>query len=167
MNTTLVLNVMWWLTAGTPSSLCAAAEHAYFSCSTAKGKMIALCGSAPGAATPWLQYRFGKVGAVELTFPTKKEGSLGAFLWERHVHVNSMSYTVRFTNSGFTYEVFDQNTMGSATDHGAGVLVDRPTDGGNAKTVSLLCREDVEPTLDVEALSQVLAHGPDDQPEPK
>ncbi len=175
MSPSFLLTAVAWVAAAAPASLCEAHEHQYFSCATSKTKRLALCGSEPGAPTAWLQYRFGKVGALELAFPAKKEGSLKAFLWERHLHVNSMSFAVRFVNGGFSYLLFDQNTMGSATDHGAGVLIDKATtlpDGGvtlasASKTVSVLCRDEAETRLDLEVLGATLVHGPDDQPEPK
>ena len=64
-------------------TLCRPGEIDYFSCETvAIGKRISVCGNiADGdiSSESWLQYRFGKVGAIELAYPTEKQGSVKKF----------------------------------------------------------------------------------------
>jgi len=63
-------------------TLCRTGEIDYFSCETVAGKSVSVCGNiADGeiSGDSWLQYRFGKIGAIELTYPTEKQGSVKKF----------------------------------------------------------------------------------------
>ena len=136
-------------------TLCNTGETIRFSCSTAQGKVISLCASADlSASKGGLQYHFGKPGALELSYPAAPSRSDFTFL--KQTHINSESYSVIFSQSGFTYTVFDQNTMGSATDHGAGVTVEK-----DKKIVAtILCAEGGKETLDILGLQGIIPDAP-------
>lgn len=54
-------------------SLCQADERAWFSCETQSGKLISFCGSPDlKAKKAYVQYRFGRRGAVELEWPARQ-----------------------------------------------------------------------------------------------
>jgi hypothetical protein len=62
---------------------CKKGETDYFSCVTdAAEKVMSICGTVPDGAVDddsWLQYRFGKPGAIELAYPKAKDRSLSKF----------------------------------------------------------------------------------------
>jgi hypothetical protein len=75
-------------------SHCKKEETTYFSCQIERSpKTVSLCGSSQsefegsnGLSEGWLQYRFGRLGAPEFTFPATKESSTDKFhgFWSLH-----------------------------------------------------------------------------------
>jgi hypothetical protein len=86
-----------------PASLCAAEETAYFECTMASGKQLAVCGALPGR----LQYRFGRPGAVELAYPGAPEDGPKALLIARYHRYQTERLALRFEREGVGYTVFD------------------------------------------------------------
>ena len=80
-------------------TLCAAPELVLFSCATASGKVISLCGSPDlGELRGSLQYRFGTVGAKpELSYPATPQRPKTAFL----------SGTIPYSGGGAAYLTFE------------------------------------------------------------
>jgi hypothetical protein len=107
--------------------LCAASEATYFACDTRQKKTIAICGSPPSS----VQYRFGRVGAVELAHPEHASQGPGRLLYAHHFRASSDRTEVSFSNGSTTYAVFDYSDDGKRR---AGVRVEA---GGRA--VELLC----------------------------
>lgn len=73
-------------------SLCNENENVYFSCRTANGKILSLCGNVftkdqlgdvVEFDNQWLQYRFGSPTTVELSYPRQKRNSITHFKAER------------------------------------------------------------------------------------
>lgn len=65
---------------------CAKDEVDYFSCATSvSNKVVSVCGNtAVGfgediSDNSWIQYRFGRIGHIELTYPKDKQGSIKKF----------------------------------------------------------------------------------------
>ena len=89
-------------------SLCRANEQVFFNCKAANGKLISLCGSKRlTATTGHLQYRFGKIGAVELQFPEKLEGSQREFRYDHYFRYRVDRSDITFKSGGYEYTVFD------------------------------------------------------------
>ena len=90
------------------ASLCKTNEQVFFNCKAANGKLLSLCGSKQLTPTNgYLQYRFGKQGAVELQFPEKLEGSQKEFRFDHYFRPRVDRSDIVFTNSGYEYTVFD------------------------------------------------------------
>ncbi|WP_061541510.1 hypothetical protein [Collimonas fungivorans] len=122
-----------------PASLCRKNETIYFSCATNSGKIISLCGDAFyqdefGSLTeidnPWLQYRFGSPGKIELSYPPQKNDSLKRFASDK---IRALRGEIRldavfFANAGIAYsvehvvpdtgEIFEGVHVGAAQDFG-------------------------------------------------
>lgn len=146
-------------------TLCKKGEQILFSCKTSKGKVLSLCGSSDLARDKgFLEYRFGTAKKTELTYPADRARSREAFQWRFLRHAQSASYAVLFTNGGFTYDLFDQDTMGTENANGAGVLVTRPKADGTTQHVATIQCEG-ERTLGLVDLKSVLPAHPDSQPE--
>ncbi|MBK7014765.1 MAG: hypothetical protein IPH39_04115 [Sulfuritalea sp.] len=68
---------------GLSQTLCRPGEIDYFSCeTTANRKIVSVCGNITDheiTSESWLQYRFGKKGAIELSYPPKASGSVEKF----------------------------------------------------------------------------------------
>jgi hypothetical protein len=93
----------------TPSH-CGASEAVIFSCRI-KGstKILSLCGSKQlSKDAGYLQYRFGRPGAVELTFPEEKRNSQAQFLYNHYLRAQVDETQVTFKNGAFTYSIYDR-----------------------------------------------------------
>lgn len=110
----VLLSISLSATAG--DSLCTSKEHVYFSCAFANGKRASLCGDAFVAekggewiepAHPWLQYRFGTPGKIELVYPSIRDDSLSMFYGENFRAQGGAVGTdrVMFINKGIAYAI--------------------------------------------------------------
>lgn len=103
---------------------CAADEQTLFAC-PAGTRTLAVC-AAPDldAARGWLQYRYGRAGAVELRLPTERDGA-----WRARVRGGTLAYSggggayLAFTHPPYRYVVF--TASGRGWGHKAGVIVER------------------------------------------
>jgi hypothetical protein len=88
-------------------SHCHKGEIDYFSCVTdAAGKAISVCGNVPEGTVEedaWLQYRFGKLGAIEFTYPAIKDHSVPKFEGNSFWRINLAE--LRFINGSVLYAV--------------------------------------------------------------
>lgn len=116
-------------------SLCAKDEITYFSCPASNGRSINLCGK----SAQTLQYRFGKPGRVELTFPARPEEGVDAFRYAHYSRFQVDRFELRFDNAGTEYVLFDYIESGRRE---AGVGVSQ---GG--KEISVSCRRPVRSRL--------------------
>lgn len=91
--------------AANTSSLCEAGELTLWSCTVKKNKKTAsLCGSKGLSATSgYVQYRYGKVGHVELVFPNTHENTQKQFRYSRYTRPLTTYLSVRFKNNGVDY----------------------------------------------------------------
>jgi hypothetical protein len=87
--------------------LCHANEGALFSCPTSRARWISLCGTGKS-----LQYRFGRVGAVELVFPTNAESGPQTMFFADYRRPRVERAEVRFENQGTEYAIFDYQEEG-------------------------------------------------------
>jgi hypothetical protein len=113
--------------------LCAKGETVFFSCPVQGGKLISLCGNIgdggdPTGAGPWLQYRYGRAGTIELGYPTTKQASLAKFKGEHvlsHLAGAEMtSESVSFVSGGIGYRI--ESTMPESRKLFQGVSVGDP-----------------------------------------
>ncbi len=121
-------------------TLCKPDEWVVFGCQMLKGgKLLSVCASKDlglkdGEVTGTIEYRFGKPGKVELTFP---EGGLiveGAFDFSRLTRPQDTLLTLTFVNKGVKYEVYADYV---GEQRSAGVRV---TPEGKTEPVPLECR---------------------------
>ena len=127
--------------AGAPAkpvaSLCEPGEAVQFSCPMGRGRTLSVCGQPPSA----LQYRFGKPGQVELRYPADATQGPQLFLFAQYMRYQVDRITLRFTNEGTGYEVFDEREDGKRS---AGVRV---TKAGDGRETALPCRGPVTSRL--------------------
>lgn len=114
---------------------CLPGETDYFSCEMAKnGKVVSVCGG-----DGWLQYRFGRLGNVELAYPSSREGSLGKF---HATYFNKYGYfELSFLRGNTTYivdlsEEHDDLKTGDRVRPSGSVSVEI----GKRKYISMDCR---------------------------
>lgn len=92
---------------------CVPPETTFFSCKIAGTQKIAsLCGTAfkhPGESSfsddSWLQYRFGRLGAIEFRYPNSKRDSISKFQGEFHRSIEGSDNSLWFSNNGITYSI--------------------------------------------------------------
>jgi hypothetical protein len=96
--------------------------EALFSCGTASGKFIRICGTQDASQVDrWsdIQYRFGpETGPPELVFPEDPSKGLPSLFFSHEEKKGDYRVTVRFSNGAYTYRVY------SGTQSGAGVQVE-------------------------------------------
>ncbi len=116
-----------------------------FSCETARGKFIRICGDQDvNNVSKWtdIQYRFGpQDGPPELAFPRDPSTGKPALFFSHQELKGDYLVSIRFTNGNYTYRVF------SGSKSGAGVEVD---DAKGKKLRTIDCAE--VPTLFAEYL---------------
>ena len=82
--------------------LCAPNEVVIFECGVGR-KIVSVCGSRTPA--PRAQYRFGRPGNVELSYPNRSEGGLS---WARAMYSGGGELQIRFRNGGLDYAVYSR-----------------------------------------------------------
>jgi len=90
-------------TAGGVEGLCETSEQAFFSCKTANGRWIAVC----GANSKVLQYRYGKPGKVELRYPGNPLQAPEQLLFAHYFRYQTDKIEISFKNQGVDYAIFD------------------------------------------------------------
>ena len=86
-------------------TLCAPGEKTALSCSDS-GKIYSICTSPDfGKGSGWIEYRFGKPGAIELVYPKTRENSHQAFDYSLTAIHGRASGWLKFDNGGYTYEI--------------------------------------------------------------
>lgn len=88
-------------------SLCVAGEEPVLACAVAGGKVMSLC-----ARGDQLQYRFGKAGAVEMTWPEQPGPAKGRFRLSTTTYSGGGEERIRFSSGGFDYVVFQRDIAG-------------------------------------------------------
>ena len=87
-------------------SLCQAKEQVIWTCSTTNNKIASVCASKNlDADQGYVQYRFGKMGKIELVLPREKVNSQNFFTYSRYTRPLVTMLTLSFENNGFKYEI--------------------------------------------------------------
>jgi hypothetical protein len=94
-----------------PASHCTAAESTAFSCTLTNGKNVSICSTPNFEETMegQLVYRYGKLGAVELSYPENPALWQQSFLTEQYNRPMPMATTearLRFQRNGWNYTVY-------------------------------------------------------------
>jgi hypothetical protein len=141
--------------------LCTPNEKVFLSCKVKTGKTLSVCGSANFSQNEgYLQYRYGRQNAVELTFPEIERDSLSKFKWRTDPHAGVEANWLIFYRSKFQYTVFaihDSNTLSGRVVHRYGVIVVDPKDNGS----TIPCVAEVSSSL--EDLASVLPLADDNE----
>ena len=124
-----------------PTSLCRAGEQVLFSCKVADGpKFVSVCGSNRlDAKRGYVQYRFGRVGALELEYPQGLEETQRAFRYAHYFRAQVDRTELSFERGGYKYALYDyyEGDVRPVIAE-AGVRVTRP--GGEGEAVEIKCR---------------------------
>ncbi len=90
-------------------SLCRDEEKVIFSCAVAPGaRIVSLCASNTlDHRRGYLQYRYGKPGAIELQFPQPRANTQLAFRYAHYFRTQVDRTEVSFDNQGYHYTLFD------------------------------------------------------------
>ena len=102
------------LAGGAPSenttpSLCRVDEQAFFACSIARStKIVSLCGSRyVDHRRGYVQYRYGKPGALELQFPAARANTQRVFRYADYFRAQVERSEISFDTQDFHYIIFD------------------------------------------------------------
>lgn len=96
--------------ANEPLYLCKGNEQVIFGCQI-KGKFISICASKNlSRTTGYAQYRFGKPGKIEFSYPVPAKAPEGIFFLGSTPYSGGGANIVRFNNSGYEYLIFDSMT---------------------------------------------------------
>ena len=90
-------------------SLCRSEEQIFFSCPiTALVKTVSLCGSKTiDSRRGYIQYRFGRAGAVELQFPRDRANTQRVFRYAKYFRAQVERTEITFDNEDYRYVLFD------------------------------------------------------------
>jgi hypothetical protein len=91
------------------ASLCDANEKVIFSCKIKNSaNNLSVCASQNlSKDSGYIQYRFGRTGAIELEYPAEKETSRASFLFARYTRFQVSRLTLSFSNNNVNYTIFD------------------------------------------------------------
>jgi hypothetical protein len=121
-------------------SLCRPEEQAFFACAVLRtSKIISLCGSkALDHRRGYLQYRYGKAGAIELQFPQARANTQLVFRYAHYVRAQVDRTEISFDTQDHRFTIFDyyEGDMKSATTV-AGIRVSKH---GSTQPTELLCQ---------------------------
>lgn len=131
-----------------PSSLCAQNEQVVWSCETVRERKLAsICSSKDLDRTRgYVQYRFGRVGRVELEFPRQRAGTQSAFKYSRHTRPLVTYLKLEFLNNGVSYTISDDSNGEEKPARRDATIIVRSADG-SIKETSLRCRMPVAGSL--------------------
>jgi hypothetical protein len=143
-----------------PTSLCRVDEQILFTCEIIRSaKVISLCSSTNlDNRRGYLQYRFGKPGALELQFPRERANTQLAFRYAHYFRAQVDRTEVTFDNGDYNYVLFDyyEGDMKPAT-FAAGVRVSKH--GANGQETELQCQGKASSKLG--SLETVIPRDPD------
>jgi hypothetical protein len=125
-----------------PGSLCTRNERVVWSCETLKERKLAsVCGSKDLDETRgYVQYRFGRVGQVEMEFPRERANTQAAFKYSRYTRPLVTYLRLEFVNDGFAYAISDDdNSEEKPARRDASIKVTPPA-GPGARETTLRCR---------------------------
>jgi hypothetical protein len=141
--------------ANPPKSLCAATEFVYFSCQTARKKLISVCGSKPDELTDaagTLQYRFGaSLKHIELSFPADAKLGREEIKHAHYARADVDLQELSFTRGDTEYTVFDRSEGRART---SGVEVTH----SNGKSTRIRCAKPLH--SEMESLQRILKCDP-------
>ncbi|QOT78824.1 hypothetical protein [Cupriavidus basilensis] len=126
---------MFSLTATARDSLCTKDEQVAFSCTVKGNKLVSLCASPDLSKTKgYVQYRFGKKGAVELAYPKLTDDPRKHFRWGVTAYSGGGTDYFRFSNGGYDYVVYAGSGKGWEKE---GLVVEKD----QKRIASLPCRD--------------------------
>ena len=90
-------------------TLCSSEEQVFFNCTiVASNKLVSLCGAKIiDTRRGYLQYRFGRVGALELQYPRERANTQRVFRYAHYFRAQVDRTEITFDNQDFRYVVFD------------------------------------------------------------
>jgi hypothetical protein len=128
------------VTAGAASH-CQGEEREVFSCALRNGKTVSICASpALSADAGYLQYRYGRLGHVELEYPSSRTGSQARFDFESHRPYQGEYESLGFEKDGYRYSTYRVLTSEPGQKNRAGVTVYKLDADRIVPTADLLCR---------------------------
>lgn len=91
------------------ASLCNANEKIIFNCKIkSSANSLSVCASQNlSKDSGYIQYRFGRTGAIELEYPAEKEISRASFLFARYTRFQVSRFNLSFSNNNVNYTIFD------------------------------------------------------------
>jgi hypothetical protein len=125
-----------------PVSLCAQNERAVWSCETVKErKLVSICSSQVlDKMRGYVQYRFGRVGQVEMEFPRERVNTQAAFTYSRYTRPLVTYLKLEFVNNGFTYTISDDSNGEEKPARRDAYITVKPAGAAGART-QLRCRK--------------------------
>jgi hypothetical protein len=100
---------------------CQANEQILFSCKVGQEKIVSICASKNlSSSSRYVQYRFGKSGALELQYPDNLKGSFDRFRFSSVPYSGGGEAHIRFSNKNFEYIIYDREVK---SNEAVGVLV--------------------------------------------
>lgn len=133
-----------YILADTRNSHCSEKEVVAFECQLENSsKVVSICTSNPLSRDKgYVQYRFGKIGNIELKYPTDLNNSQEKFSLTVAWFVGGWRSTLGFKNSEIEYSIYDEAIKESpvSKDYYRGITIWK----GNKKLADLPCKKGVQ-----------------------
>ena len=125
-------------------TLCERNEQVILSCSIANSsRVLSICSSKVLTATEgYLQYRFGRIGAIEMTYPATKVETQEKFRWTTNYHADVIDSWLTFKSGAYVYSVFGIEER-RANDKNGGRRYGVITTNNNDQEHSLRCKRPI------------------------
>ncbi len=122
------------------TSLCNTNESIIFNCNIKNSiKSLSVCSSQNlSNKSGYIQYRFGRIGAIELEYPTEKEASRSSFLFATYTRFQVSEISLGFSINNINYLIFDNYYAESkpiVNEKGIAII----SQGTEKKHIKLLC----------------------------
>lgn len=121
-------------------STCLPSEYTYFSCATASGKILSICGVETNKELQEISYRFGSYKKIELSYPPK--GTINPkskFTYNNYFRSMTSYFRFNFKNGNYNYSVFRDYDGEISNTQKAGVIVTK-VDSTQKKETIINCK---------------------------
>lgn len=119
-------------------AVCPDGEKVYFSCKTARSKLISLCAAEVNGSTSSLTYFFGSIDNPELTQAALSENNFEPFRFNHYFRYGVDYFRVSFIRGGYRYEIYKDYDMEETPAERSGIIVSSMKDAGGE--VDIECR---------------------------
>lgn len=138
----LIFSVSSQLACGAPplndDVACPSGEVTYFSCRTARSKLISLCAAEEKGSASTLTYYFGNIDSPELSLAASLENKYEPFRFNHYFRYGVDYFRVSFVREGYRYEIYKDYDMEAAPVERSGIIVSSVNGAGGE--VDIKCR---------------------------
>lgn len=131
---------------------CPDGEKVYFSCKTARSKLISLCATEVNSSVSSITYFFGSIDNPELTQASSSKNNFDPFKFNHYFRYGIDYFRVSFVRGGYKYEIYRDYDIEEMPTQRYGIIVSSLRNPG--RDIEIKCHGEVTESLS--RLSSVL-----------